>query len=133
MAESPADRKVIARAFGGMVVQCAHTPGPASYDDLGQRFVFVPGTCAGDATFAIDVERRNQSPPEALARELGLDNAAFFRHWTELEIIAKLCDMPILALLHQDGVALSGISVTRADTPEYCIALGKRVMPSAPS
>lgn len=130
MAESQADSAIIARAFGGIVLKCAITQGPASYDDLGQRFVFVRGASIGDERFALDIERRGHAPI-SLSKKLNMCGATFFQYWTELEVVAKLRDESVLALLRQKNLPLDGICLTRVDTSDYWIAVGKWVKRSS--
>lgn len=126
MVASPAD-PVIARVFGGVVIASDSASGPASYDDHGRRFVFVPAP--GDtARYALDVEHRDSEVPPFLARHFAGLSRPFFEHWTELEVIAKLGGQPVLELV-KEGVeskipTLKPL-ILRVDTPTHWIAVGK--------
>ncbi|MBE2276200.1 MAG: hypothetical protein IAE87_07875 [Rhodobacteraceae bacterium] len=129
MAVSPADP--VARAFGGRVVRSATAPGPASHDGAGGRYVFLPA--AGDtAAYALDVERRAQDLPAAVAAALGRSGDAAAQGWTALEVVAKLTGTPVLALLRMpypaefiDRPEQFGIEIERTDTEDLWIAVGR--------
>lgn len=126
MVASPADR-VIARAFGGVVMASDTASGAVSYDDHGVRFVFVPPAQDG-AAYALDVECRSTPVPASLAAHFGLSDTAFFESWTRLEVIAKLTEVPIFQLVKEglaDHMAVKAIEILRADTPTHWIAIGK--------
>lgn len=131
MAASPADAgtdgQVLARVFGGTIVQSATAPGPASHDGLGRRFVFIPA--AGDeGVYALDVEHRRAAMPAQVMDALDTaDEAMAFRRWTALEVVAKLTDVPILSVLREARPPAPGIEIMRADTPVYWVAVGKRL------
>lgn len=115
-AASPAERG----PFGGTILQDAVLSGPASHDGSGRRFVFRPARPDGHR-YALDVERRDLPPPEQLAALLGEDAMAA---WGEIEVMAKLLDIPAHLLLRRvlagerDGLVRSHrIEFRRADTP----------------
>lgn len=131
MAASPAETPVcVARAFGGRVLHDACRPGPASHDGRGARFVFEApeddGTC-----YALDVEARDAACPDHLASALGPGG---LERWTEIEVLAKLIDLPAHLVLR---AALAGeawcrperlgIEIVRRDTAAHWVAVGRRV------
>lgn len=128
MAASPAD-PVIARAFGGVVIASATAPGPASHDDSGRRFVFVPPSGDPAAEYALDIERRATPPPHYLAKHFAAEAGAFFEIWTTLEVVAKLAEIPVFELVQvrklKHGM-LASISIERCDTDTHWIAIGKK-------
>lgn len=127
MVASPADR-VVARAFGGVVITGSDASGPASYDVAGVRFVFVPAA-HDKATYALDVEHRDTEVPVFLAHHFASLDRPFFECWTRLEVVAKLLERPVLELVkatpHPD-VSGDGIIIQRVDTPTHWIAIGRR-------
>lgn len=126
MAASQAE-PVIARAFGGVIVQSTTAPGPASHDGLGRRFVFVPAA-GDDAAYALDVESRQESMPAEIMGALGLsDEVAAFHRWTALEVEAKLTGVPVLTLLRLRPPPPPHVTFVRADTEHYWITVGKRI------
>ncbi|MFN7052450.1 MAG: hypothetical protein ACK4NH_10070, partial [Gemmobacter sp.] len=102
MAASPAEPA----PFGCRILCDAGLPGPASHDGSGARFVLIPPDGSGFC-HALDVESRAFAPPAALARALG---PGAMRRWGEIEVIAKLVDLPahlVLRLVLQgDGPLL---------------------------
>lgn len=126
MAASPADR-IIARAFGGTIVQSATAPGPASHDGRGGRFVFVPAPGDG-AAYALDIEPRQAAMPAEIMGALDAqDTGTAFHRWTALEVEAKLTGVPVLALLRLRAPPPPNVAFARADTDHYWIAVGKRI------
>ncbi|QUJ76016.1 hypothetical protein KDD17_13945 [Sulfitobacter albidus] len=129
----PADG-IIARAFGGAVIASATAPGPASYDDYGQRFVFVPAV--GDMDhYALDVECRSTPVPPQLERSLrpyfSRLGVPFFDGWTRLEVSAKLSGRPVLERVNEiKGTCLfsddENTVILRVDTSTHWIAVGRR-------
>lgn len=117
---------IIARAFGGVVIISDTALGPASYDDTGTRFVFVPA--AGDlGRYAVDVESRVTAVPPLLSRLLAQDRP-FFEAWTSYEVVAKLTDMPILSLVKSEislHILSKEIAIIRRDTPRYWVTIGR--------
>jgi len=125
MAASPSD-EVVARAFGGTIVRSATLPGPASYDDLQRRFVFLPVLGDG-AAYALDVERRGALIPAEIVRELGARSCSEAAHlWTECEIQAKLLSVPVLWLLRRRSTCCVSVMIERADNLGHWIAVGRR-------
>ncbi len=122
MAASRAE-PTVACAVGGRVIVSATHPGPAAYDAEGARHVFVPA--AGDARrYVLDVETRGAKVSEALRRALGAeDDDAALRLWTELEVEAKLRDVPAHLLLRSGAAGLH--EMERCDTAALRIAVGR--------
>lgn len=90
----PADRRA----------DCDHDPNRAwshTWTDDGRRICWQP-EC--DKPFAVDAERHDQPVPAALAARFGLAGREFWVAWTRAEVIAKLRDQPILALLDHEGL-----------------------------
>lgn len=117
----------MARAFGGVVIASETAPGPASHDDYGQRFVFVP-LAQDKAAYALDVESRNTATPPHLARIFATNGRPFFETWTTMEVVAKLTDTPILKLVKAytfQRILPTNIVIQRCDTSTYWIAVGK--------
>lgn len=78
--------------------------------------------------YAIDVEsKRSDMPPEIAARFHAHTKAEAFLCWTELEVKAKLSNIPVLLLLKGPENGNESVVIERADTQDYWIALGKRV------
>ena len=125
MAGLQAEPDIASWAFGGVVIRCSTTEGCASYDDLGQRFVFCPAPGDKSSTYAIDVERRGIGAPEVLQQQLDAVGDDFYRRWTELEVLAKLYNVPVLALV-KDPPFREGVLLQRADTEKHWIVVGKR-------
>ena len=125
MAGLQAEPDIASWVFGGIVIRCTTTEGFASYDDLGQRFVFCPAPEDKSSTYAIDVERRGIGAPEVLQQELAAVGDEFYRRWTELEVLAKLYDVPVLALVKEPPFR-EGVLLQRVDTEKHWIVLGKR-------
>jgi len=123
MAASPAERA----PFGCRILCDATRAGPASHDGTGLRHVLL--TPAGDGLrYALDVERRDLPPPEALARALG---PLAMECWGEIEVIAKLLDRPahlVLREVQAGGVAAlcarHGIRLARCDTDRLWRVVG---------
>lgn len=119
---------IIARIFGGVVINCNDTFGPASYDVHGLRFVFVP-SADDTATYALDVESRDTESPPFLVQHFESTNMPFFELWTRLEVIAKLLGYPVLELVKENrrlNLHDEDISIRRVDTPTHWIAVGRR-------
>src|SRR5690349_8099148 len=95
MAASPAEPRIMAKAFGGQVVIDEHLPGPASHDGSGLRFVFIAPPGNRDS-FALDVESKGAHVPGLLDDVLGAEP---MRQWTEIEVLAKLTNTPALVVL----------------------------------
>ena len=129
MAASRSD-PLLGRAFGGVVLRSDHMPGPASYDADGQRYVFI-AAATDAAAYALDVETVKTRPPDAVAAlfERSGETRPFFHAWTELEVIAKISNMPCHVLL-RDGCALARagrqVTVLRCDGPAHWIAVGRK-------
>ena len=71
-----------------------------SYTHDGARWCWQ-GAERGQA--AVDAEVTTADPPEHLRRRAtGVDD--FWAAWTELEVVAKLTDTPVLALLTRHGL-----------------------------
>lgn len=126
MVASPAN-PVLAQAFGGVVMASDTASGAVSYDDQGRRFVFVPGP--GDTSrYALDIEPVSGQMSDAVMKNLGArSQEQGFKAWTVLEVQAKLWSVPVLALLRapqQDG---GDIELTRCDTNDYWIVVGKHI------
>jgi hypothetical protein len=131
MAASPAEPA----PFGCTIRADATLRGPASHDGTGRRFVLVPP--AGTALrFALDVERRDRPAPAALARVLG---PRAMERWGEIEVIAKLTDLPAHLVLRRvlaggAGAAeataalaqAQGLRLARCDTAELWRVVGCR-------
>jgi hypothetical protein len=120
----------IARVFGGRVVLDNYCSGPASYDGLGARFVYVP-RLNGRYRYAMDVEPRCLAAPSALAQVLGRQPLL---RWTELEVAAKLRNISVHFLIRDLKmgsrclpVLLSGLEIERCDTLSHWIAVGRRL------
>jgi len=136
MAASPPE--IVARVLGGAVIAAPSDapplPGPAAHDGAGLRFVFRPPSPDPDRgpppAWAIDVERRDQDAPPALAARLGLTGADFFRAWTGLEVTAKLTGIPIAALAARGAPAGTAPEIVRADTATHWIAVGRTATPA---
>jgi len=114
--------RVVARAFGGVVLMNSARPGSASYDSAGVRFVFVPAE--GDRRrYAIDIEQRDTPIPSLISRALGLAGGdATGRAWTALEVRAKLAGIPVLALLRAPA-AFAG-TIRHHDTMAHWVTVG---------
>lgn len=115
--------------FGCHILCDAHLPGPASHDGTGLRHVLLTPN-GGGAHYALDVERRDLPPPEALVRALGPGAMA---RWGEIEVIAKLLDQPahlVLRAVQADGVAAlchrHAIRLARCDTETLWRVVGQR-------
>lgn len=127
MAASPADQ-VIARAFGGVVIASDTALGPTSYDETGQRFVFLSAP-QDQAIYALDIEATGtEMHPSVLDRLKAHSQSEAWRLWTELEVRAKLLDIPVLALLRKGPAwRADDFAMARADTKLYQIAIGKQL------
>jgi hypothetical protein len=128
MAALPSE-KIVGRAFGGVILRDDHLPGPTSYDVDGMRYVFVPKKGDTVAGYALDVEStRTPSPPEAedFLMRRG-EHRTFFQVWTELEVIAKIVNVPSHVLFKSYDPAIRiapEICITRSDGPDHWIAVG---------
>lgn len=127
MAGSQAD-PIVARAFGGVVVASTTASGAVSYDDTGTRFVFQPA--AGDrARYALDLETKSAQISPEIQSALGTSSRLeALRIWTELELYAKLTNLPVLACLKSDvpcALPPQTITLQRADTTSHFIAVGR--------
>ena len=129
MAVSPAEQTLSATPFGGRVLCGSLRSGVASYDGFGLRFVYVPPeTCeAKRYHYAIDVEALGVPCPDVVAAALGCSNDSdeALRHWTELEVTAKLTDTPVLLLLQAQDRHFA-IDFQRCDTLDHLIVVGRR-------
>lgn len=126
-AASPAEGAHLAQAFGGVVVSCSTTPGPASHDRHGNRFVFLPAP-RDSSVYALDLEALDTDmPAEVAARLQARTRTEAFHRWTELEVRAKLSGVPVLALLRGTARTCPKVAIERADTDEYWIAVGRRL------
>ena len=130
MAASPAEAgSGSAGPFGCRILCDATLAGPASHDGTGLRHVLLPP--AGDGRhYALDVERRDLPPPEALARALG---PRALQRWGEIEVIAKLLDHPAHLVLRRvlagggpDLLRAHGLRIRRSDTPALWRVVGRR-------
>lgn len=119
--------RVVARAFGGVVLMNSARPGPASHDGAGVRFVFV--SAPGDPRrYAIDVERRDTPIPAPVARVLGAgDGDAAGRAWTALEVAAKLTGRPVHLLLldEENQPQVQHVKIVCLVTEDHQIAIGR--------
>lgn len=83
---------------------CDHDPQRPwshTWTDDGRRICWQPDTAT---RCAVDAERHDQALPPALARRYGLGEHEFWVAWTRAEVVAKLRDEPILALLDREGI-----------------------------
>lgn len=122
---------------GGRIVASAE-PGPATWLPDGTRLVLLmdaPGKVA------LDGEPKDTSVPSIIVDALPADSPdSAARIWTALEVVAKLTDWPVLALLREMPPAqLAGLSgavvetewdgrrlaITRCDTDSLWIAWGR--------
>jgi hypothetical protein len=125
MVASPAE----AGPFGGTILCDDRLTGPASHDGTGRRFVFCPAP--GDhRAYALDIELRTAPPPEAIAGLLGPDA---MQRWGEIEVMAKLLDIPahlvlrrVLAGKGPDLIRAHQIVFCRADTDDLWRVVGRR-------
>ncbi|MGJ3510064.1 hypothetical protein [Enemella sp. A6] len=84
---------------------CDHDPSRVwshSWTDDGRRLCWQPDL---EGRFAVDVERNTQPVPASLAARFGLEPASFWVAWTRAEVVAKLRDQPILALVNNEGLS----------------------------
>jgi hypothetical protein len=129
----PANR-IIANVFNGCIISSGHLPGPASYDAHGNRYVFAKETYEHNVSYAIDVELRDEPVPAYLSKLLCKQSSEdIMRFWTELEVIAKLKNIPCHILLlsvveagQPKNVSLcSGIDIIRCDSELIWVAAGR--------
>ncbi|MEY8120511.1 hypothetical protein AB9F26_20090 [Falsihalocynthiibacter sp. BN13B15] len=127
-AASPIKSRTIAQVFGGEIRQDATLSGPASYDGAGRRFVFH--TEMSLEAVAIDVELRSEPASAQLTKALGEDALA---RWTEIEVLAKLYDVPAHIVLTQVQSLSPQVfaqkfpaEILRCDTASHFIAVGRK-------
>jgi len=127
-----APKFIVARAFGGIVVDDQEYKGlPASYDHLNLRYVFI--AAAGDkAVYALDVERKDVFLDSLFEAALSTIAPTPTQSWTLIEVAAKLRDQPAHLVLQQLLVAKTmaplvhcGIAMQQPDHPKLWITVGR--------
>ena len=106
-----------------------HVGSICSYDGSGLCFSFLPAVLHG-FKYALDVEERCDFETSKVASALGDRGLGF---WVEIEVVAKLVDIPAHLMLReasQGRLPLSlqrhRIELIRLDTSNHWIALGRR-------
>ena len=127
----------IARAFGGHVFCHIDHLGPASYDLLGRRYVFLHHP--DEFQYALDIECHDGAAPMQVTRyltKLRIEEPPL-KAWTEIEVIAKLTNTPAHLLLRRittaggiSALRTEGIAIRRVDLPGLWLAVGRRPLKS---
>jgi hypothetical protein len=110
----------------GWGAACLHEPGrhesrvagaAHSYDHLGHQLSWrTPDDV--EARFACDVESCLR-PASDLPTFQNLAPEEFVRRWVATEVLAKLCDVPILAWLKQHGLVSCELGLTELDLSRF--------------
>lgn len=90
---------------------------PRSYDSTGLVLTWMPDAAMADAAVACDIEHVSRFDDET-CRLLCVSPDLGIERWTVTEVLAKLGGLPILQLLHAQGLArVPGHYPARFDLP----------------